>query len=151
MEIKKAIIGMFSLKEFFLVDIYFCVKLRGAGRSFLSVKSLILTKRNIPDEGNEMLLWSSLFLRTVKCWKVVPSFYLSLNLHMVCFTFTKMKIQIHRTNVTSCVIWIYNKMNFQIATFRNAATAKWELLSRGEKEKKGEEEKLAEAVFTQAK
>lgn len=51
MEIKKVIVGMFSLKESFLVDIYLC-KI-GVEGSFLSVKSLILKKRNIPDEGNE--------------------------------------------------------------------------------------------------
>lgn len=52
MAIKKTIAGMFPLKKFFLVDIYFCVKL-GGGASFISVKSLILTKRNMPEEGNE--------------------------------------------------------------------------------------------------
>lgn len=53
MKIKKAIVEMFPLKEFFLVNIHFGVKL-GEG-CLSSLKSLILTKRNIPDEGNEVL------------------------------------------------------------------------------------------------
>lgn len=36
MEIKKVIVGMLSLKESFLVDIYFCVKLGWRGLSSLS-------------------------------------------------------------------------------------------------------------------
>ena len=97
MAIKKAIVGMFLLKKFFLVDIYFCVKLGGGG-PFIFVKSLILTKRNMPDEGNERnaFIKFSLF---EDCYmlKSFPSLYLSLNLNMSYFRLTKIKIKINRT------------------------------------------------------
>ena len=37
MEIKKVIVGKFSLKESFLVDIYFCVKLGCGGSSLCQI------------------------------------------------------------------------------------------------------------------
>lgn len=69
--IKKAIAGMFPLKKFFLVDIYFCVKLGGGVFHLCQIFDPNKKKHARWRQWKECF-YEVLFLKIVKCWKVTP-------------------------------------------------------------------------------